>query len=155
MPRSNHRTLSGSCRSSRPRYPRRVRAVCLLAVAGVAALTACGAGSATRSRPIRFGLRGGNIAGYTVSIRPAGKVTMTNPLTGGHSRIPVRRVSRLGREIQRAHLAKRRLCVGTLPDIATRFIQLGSRRFTLHGGCEPRFGRVWNDLFRAVGRPPR
>ncbi|HJU37077.1 MAG TPA: hypothetical protein VJ716_06650 [Gaiellaceae bacterium] len=132
-----------------------MRAALLLAVAGVAALTACGAGSETRPQAIRFGLSGGNIAGYTISIRPTGKVTTTSPVARlGHRRIPVRRVRRLGHEIERAHLATSRICPGALPDIATRYIRLGSHTSRLRGDCEPRFRRVWNDLLRAVGRAP-
>ncbi|HEY3549779.1 MAG TPA: hypothetical protein VGK69_01820 [Gaiellaceae bacterium] len=130
-----------------------MRAVLLLAVAGVAAFTACGAGSATRPRPIQFGVRGGNIVGYTISIGPNGKVT--SPFGRGHGRIPERLVRQLGREIQQAHLAESRICAGSLPDIAARYIRLGSSTFRLRGSCDSRFERVWSDLLRAVGRGPK
>lgn len=119
-----------------------------------AALTACGASAAGRTRPIRFGLAGGNIAGYTVSIRPDGRVTVDGVVGISHRKIAARRVRRLGREIRNAHLAKSRVCPGTLPDVGAEFIRLGSRTFTRRGTCEPRFQRVWDDLLRAVGRLP-
>jgi hypothetical protein len=133
----------------------RVRAFLLLAVAGIGVVTACGAGSATRPGPIRFGLTGGNIVGYAVSIEGSGRVTIARGRRVVHRRISVEAVRRLGREIERAHLAKRRLCTGVLPDIATQYIRLGKRTSRLHGTCEPRFQGVWNDLLRAVGPLPQ
>lgn len=131
-----------------------MRAVLLLAVAGVAVVTACGASSATRPLPIQLGFEGGNLAGYTVSIKASGKVTIVRGTRAVRRRVAVRRVRRLGREIQRAHLARVGLCAGALPDFATQYIRLGTRMFRLHGTCEPRFERVWNDLLRAVGGLP-
>jgi hypothetical protein len=132
-----------------------VRAVLLLVVAGAAAFAACGAGAATRPPTIRFGLTGGNIAGSTVSIRPTGRIMIRGPSGITHRKVAARRVRRLRREIQAAHLAPNRVCAETIPDIASRYIRLGSHRFTLRGTCEPRFDRVWNDLQRAVGPLPR
>jgi hypothetical protein len=129
-----------------------VRAGLLLAVAALAAGTACGAVAATHPRPIRFGLTGGNVAPYRVLIKPSGAVTIDGPFADSRRKIPAKRVQRLQREIQQAHLAKRRMCPGVLPDIASEYIRLGSHTFTLHGTCEPRFQRVWRDLQHAVGR---
>jgi hypothetical protein len=133
----------------------RVRAIFFLAVVGVAVVTACGASSATRPRPIQLGFAGGNVAGYTISIRSTGRVTISGGFANVHRRIPVKRVRRLGLEIQQAHLAKIRLCPGVLPDFASRYIRLGTHTFRLHGTCEPRFQRVWNDVVRAVGGLPK
>jgi hypothetical protein len=38
-----------------------------------------------------------------------------------------------------------------LPDIAGRYIRYSGRTYVVHGGCEPRFERVWLDLLQAVG----
>ena len=132
-----------------------MRAALLLAVAGVAVVTACGASSATRPRPIQLGFAGGNVAGYTISIRSTGRVTIAGAYANVHRRIPVKRVRRLGLEIQRAHLAKIRLCPGALPDFASRYIRLGRQTFRLRGTCEPSFQRAWNDVVRAVGGLPK
>ena len=100
-----------------------------------------------------FGISGGNIAPFSVSIQPTGAVTIRASL-GLHPRrrIAPARLRQLRSEIRRAHLASRR-CSGVLPDIASRYIRVGPRTVTVHGGCEPGFNRVWNDLSRAVGYP--
>jgi len=117
-------------------------------------MTACGASSATRPQPIRLGFTGGNVVGYTVSIKSTGWAAIMGS-SSRHRKITVKRVRLLGREIQQAHLAKSRVCTGAvLPDFATRYIRLGSRTFQLRGTCEPRFQRVWNDVVRAVGPLP-
>jgi hypothetical protein len=131
-----------------------VRASALLAVAGAAVVTGCGAGSATRSRAIQLGSTGGNVLGYTVSIKATGWSEITGPRSG-HRKLTVKRVELLGREIQQAHLAEFRRCPGAAgPDLPTRYIRVGSQMFSLRGTCEPRFQRVWNDIVRAVARPP-
>lgn len=132
-----------------------MRAVYLLAVAGALVLTACGAGTGTRAQPIRFGLTGGNIVGYTVSIAAGGRVSIRGRSAIGRRMLAVSRVSRLGREIKAAHLARSRVCPGSIPDVAARFIRAGGRTFTLRGACEPRFQRVWSALLDAVGPLPK
>ena len=100
-----------------------------------------------------FGISGGNIAPYSVSIQPTGTVKVRASL-GLHARrrIAPARLRQLRSEIRRAHLESRR-CPGVLPDFASRYIRVGSRTVTVHGGCDLAFNRVWNDLSRAVGFP--
>jgi hypothetical protein len=128
-----------------------VRAVLLLAVAGIAAVSACGTSAATKPKSIHFGLAGGNIAGYTAAIRADGRVTVTVTGLDGFRRgkITVKRVRKLGREISRAHLASRR-CARSNPDFASRFIRLGGRTVSVRGSCEQRFDQVWDDLAQVV-----
>jgi hypothetical protein len=130
-----------------------VRGGVVVAVAVLAAVAACGSSAATRPQAIHFGFSGGNILGSTASIRPNGAVRVRLPDGTQRSRIPVSRVRKLDREIRRAHLSSR-VCPGTNPDFAGRFIRLGRRTVTVRGGCEPRFERVWSDLTKAVGRFP-
>jgi len=132
-----------------------VRAVLLLAVVGIAVVYPCGAGAATRPKPIQFGFAGGNVLGYSVSIKASGTVTITRGRRVVHRKIRVKRVRRLGREIRNANLAKTRICAGTLPDFGMQYVRYGGRTFRLRGTCEPRFEHVWNDLVRAVGGIPR
>jgi hypothetical protein len=113
-------------------------------------LAACGSTAATGQTPIVFGITGGNIAPYRVSIQPTGSVRDSSQRSP-RRQIPVARVRGLRTEIQQAHLANRH-CAGVLPDIASRYIRVGGRTATVHGTCEPGFERVWNDLVRAVGR---
>lgn len=141
--------------SWRPRYPRSVRAVSLLAVGGALVLTACGASAETRARSLGFGLRGGNIVGYAVTIEAGGRVSIARGTSVVHRRIAVRRVRQLTRDLQQAHLATSRVCPGSLPDIATQYIRLGARTFTVRGGCEPRFRHAWSALQGAVGPLPQ
>jgi hypothetical protein len=130
-----------------------VRAGLLLAVALVAAIAACGTSAATKLRPIHFGLTGGNIRGYTTAIKANGVVTATIRGQDGvrRTRIAVKRVRKLGREIRQAHLTDR-ICAGSNPDVASRFIRLGNRRVTVRGGCDPRFERVWSILAKVARR---
>ena len=122
-----------------------------LVVALLAAVTAaCGSTSAGAGSPIRFGVTGGNIAGWSVTIEPRGSVRVRNSHGTSRRQIASARARRLAREIQDAHLADRR-CPGALPDFAARFIRLGDRKVTVRGTCEARFERVWSDLVRAAG----
>jgi hypothetical protein len=121
-----------------------VRRIAVVA-AIVAMVTACGSSSTARG-PIVFGVRGGNIAPYRVSIQPNGSVRVTGLQRRLRRRILPARVRQLRREIQQAHLSSRR-CTGVLPDVASRYIGA----VTVHGDCEAQFARVWNDLAKAVG----
>jgi hypothetical protein len=116
-----------------------------------AALSGCGAAAAAGTS-IVFGISGGNIAPYRVSIQPTGIVKIRASLGSHRRRLAPARVRRLRSEIRQAHLESRR-CSGVLPDIASRYIRVGSRTVTVHGGCERAFNRVWNDLTSAVGYP--
>ena len=112
------------------------------------ALAGCGSGaSRSGDSPIVFGITGGNIAPYAVSIQPSGRIHTRGRASG---QIPPAQVRQLQTEIRQAHLTSRS-CAGALPDVATRYIRIGYRRVTLHGDCERSFVRVWNDLARSVG----
>jgi hypothetical protein len=121
----------------------------LVLVAVTASLAACGS-TAAAQKPIVFGITGGNILPYRVSIQSNGSVR-----AGGTHVIPRRRISpaqvrKLRLQIEQADLVSRR-CPGVLPDVAGRYIRYGGRTSVVHGGCEPGFERVWLDLLRAVG----
>jgi hypothetical protein len=125
----------------------------VVALAVLAAwLAACGSTAATGQTPIVFGITGGNIVPYRVSIQPDGSVWAGGTHVNPRRRISPARVRVLRLRIERADLASRS-CPGVLPDIAGRYIRYGGRTVTVHGTCEPGFERVWNDLTRAVGRP--
>jgi hypothetical protein len=125
-----------------------VRRLVVLA-ASVAALAACGP-TAVSHRPIVFGITGGNIAPYRVSIQPNGSVRVSGSRGSRRRQIAPTRVRQLTNEIQRAHLANRS-CAGVLPDVASEYIRVGGRTVTVHGGCEASFLRVWDDLVQGVG----
>lgn len=114
-----------------------------------AALAACGSAAVTGT-PIVFGITGGNIAPYRVSIQPNGSIRVSGSQRSLRRRIPPSRVRQLTNEIQAAHLASRS-CAGFVPDVASQYIRVGRRAVTVHGGCEAPFRRVWGDLLEAVG----
>jgi hypothetical protein len=125
-----------------------VRKVVVLAAIATG-LTGCGASGATDHKPIQFGITGGNMVPYRVSIQPNGNVLTTGSGLTSRRNITSARVRSLQREIQQAHLASRR-CAGVLPDVAGRYIRLGGRMVTVQGTCDQGFERVWNDLVRDV-----
>jgi hypothetical protein len=126
-----------------------VRLARFLAVVVLASATACAA-SAAGHTPIRFGITGGNLSGYHVTIQPNGGIRVTGSQRAAKRKITPARVRQLRREIRHAHLASLR-CPGVLPDFASHYIGLGDLTFTVHGGCEARFQRVWNALLQAIG----
>jgi hypothetical protein len=114
-------------------------------------VAACGA-SAGGSTPIVFGLMGGNAVPYRVTIQPNGSVRASQGWTVRRQILP-RQARRLRSEIRNAHLTSR-LCPGYLPDFATNYIRLDGRTVRVHGRCEPRFTRVYDDLLAAVKLRP-
>lgn len=126
------------------------RPACLLAI--VAAASAC-ASSAAAHTPIVFGLGGGNMLPYSVTIQPNGVVRHGGSVRVRRAHLPGRTVRQLRAEVEQAHLRSRQ-CSGVLPDIGSQFVRLGSRTVRVHGTCEPRFTRVWNALAHAVGVRP-
>jgi hypothetical protein len=125
----------------------------LLVLAALAAvLSACGSSAAAHT-PIAFGVSGGNLVPYTVTIQPNGLVRVRGSMTVKHHR-PIRaaKVRSLREAVQGAHLTSRQ-CPGTLPDVASRFIRVGGRTVTVHGACEPHFQTLWTELAQAVGLP--
>jgi hypothetical protein len=130
-------------------YAHAVRRV--VGLAGIAlALTACGAGTgAVGGGPIVFGIRGGNVLEYRVSIQPNGSVRVKGS-EAARRRIRPTQARRLRNEIQNANL-RSVACNGVLPDVARRYLRLDGRAVTVHGECAPSFDRVWDDLAQAVG----
>jgi len=128
-------------------YARRVRpALLLLAVFAAATVTACA--SAGGRTPIVFGITGGNALAYRVTIQPNGSVRVSRGWRVRKQILPAQ-VRHLRGEIQNAHL-RTRMCTGALPDFATNYIRLGGRTVKMHGDCEARFTRVFDDLAAAV-----
>ena len=128
-----------------------MRLALLLAVVALA-LAGAGCGtSAAGQTPIRFGLGGGNLRGYRITVQPSGSVLiMGRPRSTVRRQIAPARVRQLQKEILHAHLASRK-CPGVLPDLASRYVGIGGRTYTVHGDCEAGFDRVWTDLAQAVG----
>jgi hypothetical protein len=116
-------------------------------------LAACGAATTpAHQTPIAFGVTGGNVVGYRVSIQPDGTVRSTGSARVVRRQVATARLGQLRDEIEHAQLVSRS-CPGVLPDIAGRYIRVGRSTVTVHGDCEAAFERVWSDLTRSVASP--
>jgi hypothetical protein len=127
----------------------------LVLTAIAVALAACGASAAsTQAKPRRivFGLAGGNIVPWQVTIEPTGRIRNTSmqPTRRRISRAKVVSLTRLVRH-EFATGVESRMCPGTNPDVGSDFIHAFGRTVRVHGSCEPRFQRLWSTLARAVG----
>jgi hypothetical protein len=124
------------------------RLVVLLAFAAM--LGGCGSTGVAHTR-IVFGITGGNIAPYSVTIQPTGTIEIrASPGVRPRRQLSPAHVRQLTNEIHAAHLSSR-ACPGALPDFAGRYVRVGGHTVTVRGSCEPGFRRVWSDLTRAVG----
>ena len=113
------------------------------------ATAACGS-SAPAGSPIVFGVTGGNVRPFDVTIGPSGDVRASGPAQPRQEQLGSAALRRLQRQARPDGLSSRD-CPGTLPDVASRFIRTGGRTVRVHGSCEPRFQRLWNALAQAVG----
>jgi hypothetical protein len=130
----------------------RVLVVAALLVCG----SACGASAAsTTKRPMRiaFGLTGGNMIPFQVVVSANGAVRSGGSRSVSRKHLSRRTVLALDRRVRAGFRSgvKSRRCPNTLPDVGSDFIRLGQRTVTVHGGCEPRFRKLWNALAAAVG----
>jgi hypothetical protein len=130
-----------------------VRRIIVLAVL-LGAVCACGSSSAsTTPHRIVFGVAGGNLVPYQVTIEPTGRIHSSGPLKPSVRRLSHAKVVSLSRLVRSGFATgvKSRLCPGTNPDVGSDFIRAYGRTVRVHGGCEPRFTRLWDTLARAVG----
>jgi hypothetical protein len=130
-----------------------VRRIIVLA-ALLGGVCACGQSAAsTTPHRIVFGVGGGNMVTYQVTIEPTGRIRSSGPLRPRVRRLSHAKVVSLSRLVRTDFAAglKSRLCPGTNPDIGSHFIQAYGRTVRVHGSCEPRFQRLWDTLARAVG----
>ena len=134
-------------------YPSRMRRIIILA-ALLVGLCACGSSAAsTTPHRIVFGISGGNMVPSQVTIEPTGRIHASGPLKPTRRQLSHAKVVSLSRLVREDFAAglKSRLCPGTNPDVGSHFIQAYGRTVRVHGGCEPRFSRLWDTLAKAVG----
>ena len=100
-----------------------------------------------------FGVGGGNLVPYQVTIESTGRVRSRGPLKPRVPQLSHAKIVSLSRLVRADFAAglKSRLCPGTNPDVGSDFIQSYGRTVRVHGNCEPRFHRLWDALARAVG----
>lgn len=158
MLRVNYRAIERSqTRNLRSRgYSREVRGVLASVVAAVALVGCAATAASIRPRPIVFGVGGGNMVPWQVTIQPDGRIRhegLTVPKRHRVSRAEFLSLSRLVRRDFAGGLANR-LCPKINPDVGSSFIRDFGRTVTVHGNCEARFNRLWGALMRAVGLNP-
>jgi hypothetical protein len=109
--------------------------------------------SATVPHRIVFGIAGGNMVPFQVTIEPTGRIRASGPLAPTRRRLSHATVISLSRLVRADFGAglKSRLCAGTNPDVGSQFIRAYGRTVRVHGSCEPRFHRLWTTLAQAVG----
>ena len=125
---------------------------CLAAVAVAAAATAAAGGAASQGG-FAFGRTGGSIRPYTVTIAAGGAVRTSGPITVAQRHLDATKLAALRRLAQRtgfATLPLSKSCTGTLPDVASTFIRVGSRTVRVHGSCLAAYNRFWLALTQAV-----
>ena len=100
-----------------------------------------------------FGRSGGNIAPFTVTIAPSGKVSVSGPAKVGRTSLTPAQLAGLRAAISAAKLSSlpaRTICAGTLPDFASEFVTAGGRTVSVRGSCSPPFRRAWFALVSAT-----
>ena len=112
-------------------------------------LVACGSSGskpAVHGVPVTFGTEGGNMVPFTIKISATGAVSGTLRTTKSHVAAAVTAAANTD-----FSGVSNRQCAGTLPDVTSRFVTIGGRSVTVHGGCEPAFEKLWGKLTAAVG----
>jgi hypothetical protein len=130
-----------------------MRRVVLAIAVLAAAVAATGDAHAMAQTSFAFGLTGGNIIPYTVTISASGVVRTVGPVSVGRKQLRAKQLATLRRLVLLAHFAslpKTTLCAGVLPDFASTFIRVGTRRVLVHGDCVTRYAGLWLALSRAV-----
>ena len=102
---------------------------------------------------IQFGLGGGNMVPWQVTIEPTGRVRSTSFMRPRRRRLSQAKVASLSRLVRHAFASgvRSRLCAGVNPDVGSDFIHAAGRTVSVHGNCEPRFTKLWDSLAQAVG----
>jgi hypothetical protein len=109
--------------------------------------------AAAASPRYSFGRSGGNIAPFTVTIAPSGKVTVSGPAKVGRTSLTPAQLAGLRAAISAAKLStlpSRTICAGTLPDFASQFVTAGGHTVFVRGSCAPSFRRAWFALVSAT-----
>jgi len=127
----------------------------LAAIALAAALLAAvpAAGAASPSLAFAFGRTGGNIIPFTVTIARDGSVHAVGPVKAGRASLSAAQLAglrKLAASVRFATLPAQTNCPGTLPDIASTFVQVGARTARVHDTCLPRYTKLWAAVSAAV-----
>lgn len=116
--------------------------------------------AATTAPAITVGISGGNIMPWSVSVAGDGTVTASgwnkpkiSHLTDPKDALPA--LFKLADAEGFWSMTAQTSCTGTLPDIASQYIQInsstGSKRVAVHGGCNANFQQLLAAYENAVG----
>jgi hypothetical protein len=111
------------------------------------------AAGASSQRGFAFGRLGGNIRPYAVSIASDGRVRVSGPATTARAKLTAAQLASLDRaaaDARFASLPAMTNCPGTLPDVATTFIRVGTKTVRVHGDCVARYAKLFTALSHAV-----
>lgn len=100
-----------------------------------------------------FGRTGGNIMPFTVTISAGGRVQASGPVQAGRTTLTKAQLATLvlvASQVRFSALPAATMCTGTLPDVATSFVRVGTHTVRIHGDCVARFTRMWIALGAAV-----
>ena len=144
------RGRGGALHPPRPRsYPRSVLRFALAALA--AALLASPAAAAAPR--YSFGRSGGNIAPFTVTIAPSGKVSVSGPAKVGRTSLTPAQLAGLRAAISAAKLSSlpaRTSAPARCRTSPPSFVTAGGRTVAVRGSCSPPFRRAWFALVSAT-----
>jgi len=129
--------------------------VVAVTIAVVAASGAPAASAQAKPTRIEFGVGGGNMVPFQVTIEPTGRVRSTIAarfIRPERHRLPQATVASLSALVRHAFASgvRSRQCGATNPDVGSDFIRAAGHTVTVHGSCEPRFTKLWDALARAV-----
>lgn len=112
---------------------------------------------------ISFGIKGGNIRPWTVSIHQDGTITTNSWVSTANKRLtdPANALAGLATLAQAEGfftMPATRQCSGTLPDVASRYMTYttasGTTTVRVHGTCDQRFNQLWAVLNSVAGVTP-
>jgi hypothetical protein len=127
-----------------------------LAVVALAVALGAQAAQASSTPALRFGRSGGNIAPFTVTISPTGRVTAQGPVRLARPRLTpspdaVHGLVDLAKAEGFFRMPATTVCRGTLPDFASSFVAVGSKRVSVRGSCNRRFSQLYAVLEAIAG----
>ena len=128
-----------------------MRRLVLLSVLALG-VAGCGGSGASNTLEIQFGISGGNIAGWSVTISPSGRVTAINKVLLQPNQLSSAQAAQLSKDVRAAMPSlEDAQCGGTFPDEADQFIEADGKKWTVRGTCEASFTNLFNELATAVG----
>ena len=80
-------------------------------------------------------------------------MSVSGPVQAGRTKLTraqLAGLTKIASDVRFTTLPKTTNCAGTLPDVASTFVRVGTRTVRVHGECVPRYAKVWRALTAAV-----